>query len=100
MTYEAKGEPDLRGLADRFADALQGVGFDLEHPTLSTALRGYEDWLRKPVSGLEWGESDCAIVVMEPMLGGRGAYEIDLRRHVGDFGNEASVGLNVVYAVD
>jgi hypothetical protein len=99
MTYEAASAPDLRRLAGRFSDALQAVGFDFERPSLAAALRGYEEWLRKPVRGLEWGKSDCAIVAMEPTLGGRGSYEIGLRRHVGDFGDDSSVELNLVYAV-
>jgi hypothetical protein len=101
MTHEASAEPDLRGLAGRFADALQAVGFDFERPALATALRGYEEWLREPLRGLEWGESDCAMVVMEPTLGGRRSmYEIGLRRHVGEFGNDSSIELNLLYVAD
>jgi hypothetical protein len=44
------------------------AGYDFERRSLAAALRGYEDWLRKPVRGFEWGESDCAIVAMEPLI--------------------------------
>jgi hypothetical protein len=102
MRHESATALDLRGLAGRFADALQAAGFDFERPSLATALRGYEEWLRKPVRGLEWGESDCAIVVMEPTLvGNGGTYEIDLRRHVGEpDGGEPCIDLNLVFDID
>jgi hypothetical protein len=94
MRYEAEAVPDLRSLALGFADALAAAGFDFERPTLAAALDGYERWLRKPVGGLEWGESDCGIVVMEPMLDG--GYEIDLRRNVGEpDGSEPCIDLNL-----
>lgn len=94
MRCEAAAPPDLRGLAGGFADALAAAGFDFGRPTLAAALDGYERWLRKPVRGLEWGESDCAMVAMDAMLDG--AYEIDLRRHVGEpDGSEPCIDLNL-----
>ena len=99
MSQEARAALDLRGLAGRFADALQAVGFDFERPSLATALRGYQEWLRTPVEGLEWGETDCARVFMEPILGS-GTYEIELARYVGEEGNEHSVELYLVFLVD
>ena len=95
MRYETPAAPDLRGLAGGFADALAAAGFDFERP-IAAALDGYERWLRKPVRGLEWGESDRAIVVMDPML--KGAYDIDLRRHVGEpDGSESCIDLNLTF---
>jgi hypothetical protein len=98
-----RGKPKLnvdgRGLAGKFAEALRAAGFDFERPSLAAALRGYEAWLRRPVRGLEWGESDCAIVAMEPELDG--TYEIDLRRHLGEpDGSEPSIGLALTFALD
>jgi hypothetical protein len=99
MTNEASAALDVRGPAGRFAAALEAGGFDFERPSLEAALRGYEEWLRKPVRGLTWGESDCAIVVMEPELDG--TCEIDLRRHVGEpDGGEPSIGLILRFAPD
>ena len=72
---------------------MTAAGFDFEHPTLAAAFDGYERWLRKPVRGLEWGESDCAIVVAEPMLDG--TYDVDLRRNIGEpDGSEPCIDLN------
>lgn len=48
--------------------------------------------------GLEWGETDYAVVVMEPMLDN--TYEIELRRQLGELGSDSSVGLNFVFGVD
>jgi hypothetical protein len=101
MRDEAAAAPDLQGLAGRFADALQAAGFDFERPSLAAALRGYEEWLRKPVRGLEWGESDCAIVAMEPLIAAGGAFGIELRRHVGEpDGGEPSIDLQLVFRPD
>jgi hypothetical protein len=48
---------------------------------------------------MEWGESDCAVAVMEPGFGG--SYEIDLRRHVGEpDGGESVVGLVLRFFAD
>jgi hypothetical protein len=101
MRREAAVALDLRGLAERFADALEAAGFDFEHPSLATALRGYEEWLRKPVRGLERGESDCAIVAMEPLIAAGGAFAIELRRHVGEpDGGEPSIDLQLAFRPD
>ncbi len=54
MSYEGASALDLRGLPGRFADALETAGFEFERPTLAPPLRGYENWLRKPVRGVEW----------------------------------------------
>jgi hypothetical protein len=99
MTYEVASALDVRGLTAQFAEALRAAGFDFERPSLAAALRGYEAWLRRPVRGLEWGESDCAIVAMEAELDG--TYEIDFRRHVGEMdGSEPSIGLVLTFALD
>jgi len=63
--------------------------------------RGYETWLRKPVRGLEWGETDRAIVIMEPLLGGGGPHVIELRRHLGEpDGTESSIDLQLAHRQD
>jgi hypothetical protein len=99
MTYEAAAALDVRGLAGRFADTLQAAGFDFERPSLAAALQAYEEWLRKPVRGLEWGESDYAVVGMEPDIA-NGTYAIDLGRYLGELGNESSIALKLAFAVD
>jgi hypothetical protein len=96
MRYEAAAVPDLRGLAGGFANALAAAGFSFERPTLAAALDGYERWLRKPIRGLEWGESDCAEVITDPVIG-RATYTVYMSRHVGELGNQSSVALNLTY---
>jgi hypothetical protein len=93
MRNEASAALDVRALARRFAEALKEARFDFERPSLAVALRGYEQWLRGPARGFEWGETDCAIVAMEPEVV-NGSYEIELRRHVGEILlDDESVGL-------
>jgi hypothetical protein len=100
MRYEAAAV-DPRELAEKFDQAPQRAGFDFEHPTLAAALDGYEAWLRQPVRGLEWGESDCAIVAVEPLLAAGGAFAIELRGHVGEpNGSEPAVDLQLVFLPD
>jgi len=91
--------PDLGGLAGDFADALAAADFRFERPSLAKALDGYERWLKQRIGGLEWGESDCAIVMTEAVLAS-GTYEIDLRRHVGEWGSERSIELCLVFDVN
>jgi hypothetical protein len=75
-----------------FGDALSAAGFDFERPSLEVALGGYELWLEVAVPGMTWGESDCAVAVMEPELGA--GYRIDLLRYVSERdGSEHGIGL-------
>jgi hypothetical protein len=91
-------EVDLGALAASLGDALREAGFELGGGSLDAALRGYERWLGEPVPGLVWGETDCAIVMVEPRFDG--CYEVDLRRHVGEAGVESSVGVSLTLGLD
>jgi hypothetical protein len=99
VSKRASGTFDLEGLVASFADALKAADFDFQRPSLEVGLRAYEQWLAVPVAGTEWGETDCAIAIMEPELGS--GYWIDLRRHVGERdGGEPTIGLVLMFVPD
>ena len=95
MRNEASGAVDVFALGQQLGGILERAGFDADRPTMSAALNGYEEWLRKPVRGLTWGDADRAVVFMDTMADG--TFEIHLRRYVDAEGCESIVGVNLTF---
>ncbi len=56
-------------MGQKFADELEAAGVDFQRPSLAAALDGSERWVRKPVRRLEWGVSDRAEAIADPVRG-------------------------------